>query len=115
MYKGKSVHLTTYGVRQHLRPAEQDVAVSCLNIPNPYNQPGDPEDLMLLGPGFPVALGLGLEQILNKLRHTDHAEVGVFCLFGQHRSPVMAKMLSATLQSLGIEVKPTSHLCRGAA
>lgn len=112
MYKGKSIHLVTYGVKGYRRPETVDLTVNCLNIPNPYNKPGAAEEVMVLSPGFPVTLGLALENILDKFRHTDHVEAGVCCLYGQHRSPMMAAILTKQLEALGVVVEPTTHLER---
>lgn len=109
-FKGKSVRFTTYGAKTYHRPTQEDLTINCLSIPNPYNRPGNPRELIVLSPGFAVTMGLGMEKILEKLRHTEHVEIGVCCAYGQHRSPIVASLLADVLSTLGVDVKPTLHL-----
>lgn len=106
----KTVRLTTYGARRHDRPAIEDVSVNCLGLRNPYSVAGDPVDIMRESPAFPLTLSMAMAHILEKLRHREMLDVGVFCAFGQHRSPFMAAVLAGQLSQLGISVLPTVHL-----
>jgi RNase adaptor protein for sRNA GlmZ degradation len=106
----KAVSLLTYGERL-MHPAV-DLSVDCRILRNPYHlAPKARDEALMWGPGTAALLGAAVAKIMEALRHRDAVAVGVFCAFGQHRSPFVAQALSNMLSALGVSTSIT-HLSK---
>lgn len=103
------LHFYTYGTQRPARPqATMDIGIDCRSLRNPAGHvttPAECRDFVRAAPGFPALAGLAVEKILaaSRSRTEKPLHIGVYCLYGRHRSPVVAQVLADMLKPLGFD------------